>query len=47
MTTIIFKTLFELFLIVLIITGAFYEKQLINFEKSLFKKLKKFLEVIR
>ena len=47
MTTIIFNALFELFLIALIITGAFYEKSLIQFEKSLFKKIKKFLEVIR
>lgn len=47
MTTIIFKTLFELFLIALIIIAAFNEKKLITFEKMLFRKIKNFLEVIR
>lgn len=47
MKTIILKTLFELFLIALIVLAAIYEKQLITFEKTLFKKIKKFWEVIR
>lgn len=47
MTTIILKTLFELLLIGLILLGAIYEKQLIIFEKTLFRKIKKFLEVIQ
>jgi hypothetical protein len=47
MTTIILNTLFELLLIALIIIAAFNEKKLITFEKMLFRKIKKFLGVIR
>ena len=47
MATLILKTLFEFFLIALIVLAAFNEKQLITLEKSLFKKIKNFLEVIR
>lgn len=47
MASIILNTLFELSLIALIIIAAFNEKKLIQFEKMLFKKIKKFLEVLR
>jgi hypothetical protein len=47
MASIILNTLFELLLIAIIIIAAFNEKKLINFEKMLFRKIKKFLEVLR
>jgi hypothetical protein len=47
MTSIILNTLFELLLIAIIVIAAFNEKKLIDFEKMLFRKIKKFLNIIR
>lgn len=47
MTSIILNTLFELLLIAIIIIAAFNEKKLIDFEKMLFRKIKKLLNIIR
>ena len=47
MTSIILNTIFELLLVTLLVIAAFNEKRLIQFEKMLFRKVKKFLEVLR
>ena len=43
----IIQTIFELLLIIAVIVGGFFEYKIADFEKRLFQKIKKFLEVIR
>ena len=46
-TTQIILSIFELLLIAATITALFNENKVINFEKTLFKKIKNLWEVIR
>jgi hypothetical protein len=41
------STIIELLLIIAVFVGAKFEYKIVEFEKRLFKKIKKFLEVIQ
>ncbi len=40
-------TIIELLLIIAVFVGTIFEYKIVEFEKRVFKKIKKFLEVIR
>lgn len=40
-------SIFELLLIIAVFVGTIFEYKIVEFEKRLFKKIKKFLEVIQ
>lgn len=46
-TSQIILSIFELLLIVAVFVGVIFEYKIVEFEKRLFKKIKKFLEVIQ